>query len=66
MHTFDILLRGAIQTAVMGVWGLFLLAFVVGVTGRVVRWVWRKLHPVQAIVHVPNDEVVDAEWVWNL
>jgi hypothetical protein len=66
MHIFDVLLRGAIQTAVMGIWGLFGLAFIVGLIGRIVRWIWRKIHPVRAIIHLPNDEVVDAEWVWNL
>jgi len=66
MHIFDCLLRWAIQAVVMGVWGLFLLAFIAGVVGRIVRWIWRKTHPVRAIVHIPDDEVVDAEWVWSL
>lgn len=63
MHILDVLLRGAIQTAVMGVWGLFCLALIAGLTGRAFRWFWMKTHPIIAIVHVSDDEVVDAEWV---
>ena len=66
MHLLDVLLRGAIQAAVMGTWGLFGLALVAGLAGRAIRWVWVKTHPITAVVHVPDDEVVDAEWVRNL
>jgi len=63
MHILDVLLRGAIQAAVMGVWGLFGLAFIAGLMGRAFRWFWMKTHPITAVVHVSDDEVVDAEWV---
>ena len=63
MHIFDVLLRSVIQTVVMGVWGVFALAFLAGLTGRIIRFVWMKLHPVRTIVHIENDNVVDAEWV---
>ena len=63
MHILDVLLRGAIQTAVMGVWGLFGLALIAGLTGRAFRWFWMKTHPITAVVQVSEDEVVDAEWV---
>ena len=63
MHILDILLRTVIQTAVMGVWGLFGLVFVAGLIGRAMRWIWIKTHPVTAVVHIIQDEVVDAEWV---
>ena len=63
MHILDVLLRGAIQTAVMGVWGLFGLALIAGLTGRAFRWFWMKTHPITAVVHGSDDDVVDAEWV---
>ena len=63
MQTLDVLLRSAIQIAVMGVWGLFGLALIAGLTGRAFRWFWMKTHPITAVVHVSDDEVVDAEWV---
>jgi hypothetical protein len=63
MQTLDVLLRSAIQIAVMGVWGLFGLALIAGLTGRTIRWVWIKTHPVTTIVHAPDLDVVDAEWV---
>ena len=63
MHILDVLLREAIQTAVMGVWGLFGLALIAGLTGRAFRWFWMKTHPITAVVHGSDDEVVDAEWV---
>ena len=66
MHILDVLLRGAIQTAVMGVWGLFGLALIAGLTGRAFRWFWVKTHPITAVVHLLDDEVVDAEWVREL
>ena len=66
MHILDILLRTVIQTAVMGVWGLFGLAFIIGLIGRAMRWIWIKTHPVTAVVHIIQDEVVDAEWVREL
>lgn len=66
MHILDVLLRGAIQAAVMGIWGLFGLALVAGLAGRAIRWVWVKTHPITVVVHIPNDKVVDAEWVRDL
>jgi hypothetical protein len=63
MQTLDVLLRLAIQIAVMGVWGLFGLALITGLTGRTIRWVWIKTHPITAIVRVHEPDVVDAEWV---
>jgi len=66
MHFLDVLLREAIQTAVMGVWGLFGLALIAGLTGRAFRWFWMKTHPITAVVHLLDDEVVDAEWVREL
>jgi hypothetical protein len=66
MHPLDVILRGAIQFAVMGVWGLFGLALVVGLTGRTIRWLWVLTHPVRAVVHLPAEDMVDAEWVRDL
>jgi hypothetical protein len=66
MNILDVLLRSAIQTAVLGVWGLFGLALVAGLIGRVLRWLWVKTHPVRAIVHSPDNNVVDAEWLREL
>ncbi|MEI7844303.1 MAG: hypothetical protein WCK35_00730 [Chloroflexota bacterium] len=63
MQTLDVLLRSAIQIAVMGVWGLFGLALIAGLTGRTIRWVWMKTHPVTTIVRAQGPDVVDAEWV---
>ena len=65
MQTLDVLLRSAIQIIVMGVWGLFGLALFAGLTGRTVRWIWMKTHPITAIARVPEPDVVDAEWVRN-
>ena len=42
------------------------LALVAGLAGRAIRWIWVKTHPITAVVHTPDDEVVDAEWVRNL
>ena len=63
MHIFDVILRSVIQSVVLIVWGLFALAFVAGLTWRIIRFVWMKLHPVRTIIHFKNDNVVDAEWV---
>jgi len=63
MQTLDVLLRLTIQIAVMGVWGLFGLALIAGLTGRTIRWVWIKTHPVTTIVRAQGPDVVDAEWV---
>jgi hypothetical protein len=63
MQTLDVLLRSAIQIAVMGVWGLFGLALIAGLTGRTIRWVWIKTHSVTTIVRAQGPDVVDAEWV---
>ena len=66
MHIFDVILRFLIQAVVMTVWGIFSLAFVTALIGRTIRWLWVKTHPITAIVHVPQDDVVDAEWVREL
>lgn len=62
MHIFDVIFRSVIQAVVLIVWGLFALAFVAGLTWRIIRFMM-KLHPVRTIVHIENDNVVDAEWV---
>lgn len=66
MQPIDVILRGAIQFAVMGVWGLFGLALVVGLTGRTIRWLWLLAHPVRAVVQLPTEDVLEAEWVRDL
>ena len=63
MHIFDVILRSVIQSVVLIVWGLFALAFVAGLAWRIIRFLWMKFHPVRAIIHIENDNVVDAEWV---
>lgn len=63
MDIFDVLLRWLIQSVVMAVWGTFALALVAGLLGRVIRFLWMKFHPVRAIVHIENHDVIDAEWV---
>ena len=63
MHIFDVILRAVIQSAVMIVWGLFALALIVSLIGRSIRFLWIKFHPVRAIVHIENHDVIDAEWV---
>jgi hypothetical protein len=63
MHIFDITLRFIIQSVVLIGWGVFALAFVTGLIGRIIRFVWMKFHPVTTIVPIENDNVVDAEWV---
>jgi len=63
MHIFDAFLRWLIQTVVMAAWGVFALAFVTGLIGRSIRFLWMKLHPVRTIVHMENHDVIDAEWV---
>lgn len=66
MHIFDALLRSVIQAVVMAVWGVFTLAFLAGMIGRIILFLWKKLHPVRAIVHIENHDVIDAEWVREL
>ena len=63
MHIFDLMLRFIIQSVVLIVWGVFALAFVTGLIGRIIRFLWMKFHPVTAIVPIENNNVVDAEWV---
>ena len=63
MHIFDILLRWLIQSVVMAVWGTLALALVAALVGRIVSFVWRKLHPVRAILHIENHDVIEGEWV---
>ena len=63
MHIFDLMLRFIIQSVVLIVWGMFALAFVTGVIGRIIRFVWMKFHPVRTIVHMENHDMIDAEWV---
>ena len=63
MHIFDVILRSVIQSVVLIVWGLFALAFVAGRIWRIIRFLWMRLHPIRAIVHNENNNVVDAEWV---
>jgi hypothetical protein len=60
MDLFQVIFRFAIQSIVIGAWGMILLSF----AGWMVGFVWVKLHPSRAIVRVPPDEeVIDAEWV---
>jgi len=66
MQTLDVILRLTIKIAVMGVWGLFGLALIAGLTGRTIRWVWIKTHPVTTIVRAQGPDVVDAEWVRDI
>ena len=63
MHIFDLMLRFIIQSVVLIVWGVFALALITGLIGRIIRFLWTKFHPVTAIVPIENDNVVDAEWV---
>ena len=63
MHIFDVLLRWLVQTVVMTAWGLFALALIAGLVGRSIRFLWMKFHPVRAIVHIENHNMIDAEWV---
>ena len=63
MHIFDLMLRFIIQSVVLIVWGVFALAFVTVLIGRIIRFLWLKFHPVTAIVPIENGNVVDAEWV---
>ena len=63
MHIFDVILRSVIQSVVLIVWGLFALAFVAGLTWKIIHFLWMRLHPVRAIVHNEKNNVIDAEWV---
>ena len=64
MDFFHVLFRNTIQSIVIGVWSLVLLALVVGSIGRTIGLAWRFFHPVRALVPIRNnDDVVDAEWV---
>ena len=38
MHIFDAILRSVIQAVVMAVWGVFTLAFLAGMIGRIIRF----------------------------
>jgi hypothetical protein len=68
METFQFLFRTTIQSVVIGVWSLLLVLLLLGLVGRTLRWVWRRLHPVRALVRSSgsDDEVVEAEWVREL
>jgi len=64
MDLFHVIFRHTIQSIVIGMWSLVLLALLVGLVGRMIYFVWAKLHSVRAIVRITgDDEVVDAEWV---
>ncbi len=63
MELFDVLLRWLIQSVVMAVWGMFALALVAALIGRTVFFLWRKFHPIRAIVHIENRDVIEGEWV---
>jgi hypothetical protein len=64
MDLFHVLFRNTIQSVVIGVWSLVLLALIVGSIGRTLGLAWRFLHPARALVPIRNnDDVIDAEWV---
>ena len=64
MDLFHVLFRNTIQSVVIGVWSLVLLALIVGSIGRTIGLAWRFLHPVRVLVPIRNnDDFVDAEWV---
>ena len=64
MDLFHALFRNTIQSIVIGVWSLVLLALIVGSIGRTIGLAWRFLHPARALVPIRNnDDVIDAEWV---
>ena len=77
MDLFQVIFRSTIQSIVIGVWSLILLALLVGSVTRTIGFAWRLsqqvmmivparrlLHPVRTIVPIrSDDEVVDAEWV---
>jgi len=64
MDIFHVLFRNTIQSVVIGVWSLILLALLVGGVTRIIGFAWRFLHPIRALVPIRNiDDVVDAEWV---
>ncbi len=63
MHILDVFLRWLIQSVVMAVWGALALAFVAVLTGKIISFVWRKLHPIRAVVHIENHDVIEGEWV---
>ena len=64
MELFQVIFRSTIQSIVIGVWSLILLALLVGGVTRIIAFAWRFLHPIRALVPIRNnDDVVDAEWV---
>ena len=64
MELFQVIFRSTIQSIVIGVWGLILLALLVGGVTRIIGFAWCFLHPIRALVPIRNnDDVVDAEWV---
>ncbi len=64
MDFFHVLFRNTIQSIVIGVWSLVLLALIVGSIGRTIGFAWRFLHPIRMLVPIRNNnDVVDAEWV---
>ena len=67
MDLFHVLFRNTIQSVVIGVWSLVLLALIVGSIGRTIGLAWRFLHPARALVPIRNNaDVIDAEWVREL
>ena len=64
MDLFHVLFRNTIQSVVIGVWSLVLLALIVGSICRTIGLAWRFIHPVRALFQIRNnDHVIDAEWV---
>jgi hypothetical protein len=80
MELFQIIFRSTIQSIVIGVWSLILLALLVGSVTRTIGFAWRLsqqvmmiaparrlLHPARTLVPIRNDdEVIDAEWVHDI
>jgi hypothetical protein len=77
MDLFQVIFRSTIQSIVIGVWSLILLALLVGSVTRTIGFAWRLsqqvmmiaparrlLHPVRTLAPIrSDDEIVDAEWV---
>jgi len=64
MDLFQVIFRSTIQSIVIGIWSLLLLALLLGSVARAIGFTWRFLHPVRTLVPIrSDDEIVDAEWV---
>ena len=64
MELFQVIFRSTIHSIVIGVWGLILLALLVGGVTRIIGFAWRFFHPIWALAPIrSDDDVVDAEWV---